>query len=176
MKTLFTFILAVIFLNTFGQSNVSYLFYDACTQKVIEPPYFIHDFESDTSIIVEKRKSIDLASNYYQIEAQMNRNEMLTSFWFDLYLYEQSITDTLYLQKPRFFGPKTIHPKPEEFKYYCCGELCNGTIEEIDTNGIIRFKGQFSNGIPTSNLKYYNSTGHLFRTEVYVNGQLERIK
>mgnify|MGYP000224071666 CR=1 FL=1 len=176
MRTLLTIISTFMFLNSNGQTNVSFVFYDACNESVIELPYFVNDFESDTTIRVAAGQSISLTPNYYQVEVVMIWNEMITNFWFDLEIDEQLRTDTLYLQKARFYGPTYLHAPPEEFKHYCCGELCNGKVEELDSNSLTRFKGRFRNGRPTSNLKYYNSSGELTRTEVYENGQLERIK
>ena len=176
MRTLLIIISFFAYLNLNGQTIASFVFYDACNESVIDLPYFINDFESDSTMRVEAGHSIGLTPKYYQIEVQITWNEMFTSFWFDLYMDEQPRTDTLYLQKARFYGPTILHPPPEEFKHYCCEELCNGTVEEVDANGITRFKGRFRNGKPISNLKYFNSAGERIRTEVYVDGQLKRIK
>lgn len=176
MRTLLTIIFAFYFLNSNGQTKTSIVFYDACKESVVELPFFVHQFKPDTTIKVDEGQSILLTPNYYQIEVQMTWDEMLTGFWFDLYINEQPRTDTMYLQTARFYGPVVLHPAPEEFKHYCCDELCDGLIEELDSNGVTRFKGRFRKGKPTSNLKYYNSNGEKIRTDVYVDGQLERIK
>ena len=176
MRTLLTIILTFYFLNSNGQTKTSIVFYDACKESIVELPYFVHQFKPDTSIKVDAGQPINLTPNYYQVEVQITWNEMLTNFWFDLEIDEQPRTDTLYLQMSRFYGPTYLHAPPEEFKHYCCGELCDGKIEEQDSYGVTRFKGRFRSGKPTSNLKYYNSSGELTRTEVYVSGQLERIK
>jgi hypothetical protein len=165
------------FFTSKGQTNASFVFYDACEEAVVELPFEIWKVKIDTTIQIDVRQSIQLEQGYYQVQVDMNWNEMRTTFWFDIYTNnEPTRTDTLFLQKTRFYGPTYLHAPPEEFKHYYCKNLCEGTIEEVDSNGITRFKGRFMNGRPTSNLKYYNSSGKRTRTEIYVDGQLERIK
>ncbi|MDH5603643.1 MAG: hypothetical protein OEY51_06880 [Cyclobacteriaceae bacterium] len=177
MKTLLTIILTFIFFNSNGQSSVSFVFYDACVGKVVELPYKLWNGQTDSTIQISSGQSIQLEPGYYQVQLDIIWNEMYSGLWFDIYFNnEPTEIDTLFLQTPRFFGPTYLHAPPEEFKHYCCDELCNGKIEEIDNNGVTRFKGRFRNGQPIGNLKYYSSNGELTRTEVYVKGQLERIK
>jgi len=117
-----------------------------------------------------------LEPGYYQAQLELNWNEMQTGFFFDIYMKNQDRRDTLYLQQARFYGPMSLHEPSEQYKHYCCDEPCNGFIIDIDSNGIIRFEGRFMKGKPMSNLKYYNSSGERTRTEVYIEGQLKRIK
>ena len=143
---------------------------------MLELPFKVTSFKPDSSVNVEANGSIILSPNYYQVETDMIWNEMYTSFNYDLYMNEQGRSDTLFLQTARFYGPMVLHADPEQFKHYCCSELCNGLVEDIDSKGTTRFKGKFRKGKPTGNLKYYNSSGELIRTEVYSEGQLQRIK
>jgi antitoxin component YwqK of YwqJK toxin-antitoxin module len=143
---------------------------------VVELPYKIWNGQADTTIELSAGQSIQLESGYYQVQLDMTWNEMLTGFTFDIYGEDKQRTDTLFLQQARFYGPIVLHAPPEQFKHYCCEKLCDGKIEEVDSNGVIRFKGKFNKGTPTSNLKYFNQSGQLVKTEVYIDGQLERIK
>ena len=153
------------------------MFFDACKNKVLELPFELWIGE-DSTIQVSAGESIELLpNNYYHLSVNMTWNEMLTGFFFNIYTENQDKIDTFYLQKSRFFGPTYLHAPPEEFKHFCCDKLCDGSISETDSNGIIRFRGKFKNGIPMSNLKFYNKLGERIKTEVYdKNGNLKRIK
>ena len=177
MRTLLIVISSFAFLNSNGQTNASFVFFDACEESVVELPFELWNVKIDTTIQVAAGQSIQLEQGYYQVQLDMLWNDMRTSFWFEIYTNNEPVrTDTLFLQKARFYGPTYLHAPPEEFKHYCCNELCDGTVEEVDLNGVTRFKGRFRKGKPTSNLKHFSSSGERTRTEVYVNGQLERIK
>ena len=162
-------------MSLFGQTESKFVFFDACKNQVLELPYELWT-GSDSTIQIDVGQTIELEPNYYQLHVQMDWNEKLTGFYFDLIIDQKQRVDTLYLQKSRFYGPTYLHPPPDEFKYYCCDKICDGTIIESDSNGVIRFRGKFKNGIPISNLKYYNKYGKRIRKEVYVNGNLKRIK
>lgn len=159
-----------------GQSKATFVFYDACTSEILELSYSVSTFKPDSAIKSDVENSVYLSPNYYQLETDITWNEMYTVFTFDVYMNEQERSDTLFLQSARFFGPTYLHAPPEEFRHYCCGELCNGLIEDIDYNGVTRFEGNFKNGLPTRNLKYYNSSGKRINTEIYVGGQFVRNK
>ena len=175
MRILLIIILTFFCLNLNGQSNARFVFFDACNNEVLELPYELWT-GNDSTIRVKAGETIELQPNYYQLHLQMTWNEKLTGFHFDIITNDENRIDTLYLQQARFYGPTHLHAPPEKFKHYCCKELCNGTVKEVDPNGVTRFKGRFRNGIPISNLKYYNKSGELIRTEVYRKGNLQRIK
>jgi len=155
MKASVFFFFILSHLNVLGQSESKFVFFDACENKVLELPYELWN-GPDTTINVKAGQTIHLKPNYYQLHVDMIWEEMITGFFFDLIIDQQQRTDTLYLQKSRFYGPTYLHPPPDEFKHYCCDELCDGTIVEYDSNGVIRFRGKFEKGVPISNLKYYN--------------------
>ncbi|NME71256.1 toxin-antitoxin system YwqK family antitoxin [Flammeovirga aprica] len=177
MKALFILIFTFCSFNLLAQSKSKFLFFDACKDEVLELPYELWLVKEDSTIIVDAGEAIELATNYYQLQLYMTSEDFLTSFYFDIIIDQEQKNDTLYLHKTRLWGPTYLHAPTEEFKFYCCGKLCNGLIEEYDSNGVVRFKGRFENGVPTRNLKYYNEFGNLIQKEVYDDkGNLKRIK
>ena len=139
-------------------------------------PYKIWNPATDSTSSYVAGQSAELENGYYQIQIELVEDDKVSFNYFDLIKNGTNSTDTIFVQSARFYGPDYLHASASEFKFYCCGKLCNGLVADKDLNGTIRFKGEFKEGIPTSSLEYYNASGESIRKDIYKNGLLKKIR
>lgn len=132
------------------------MFYDPCSEQTFELDYKLWYY--DSTIQVTGGKPIILDQDYYLLSTQMKSksNDWKATFSYDIYTKKIKSTDTLYLNKLRSMWNGLLHPQKVEFYY--CDERSNGEIEEKDSKGTVRATGSFKNGIPESNIKFFDQT------------------
>jgi|GEM_PF-6040083 len=65
----------------------------------------------------------------------------------------------------------------EDLGFHKCDEICNGLEQDYHSNGNLRMKGKFKNGIPKHKIKIYNDSGQLVEVNKYdKNGDLKRTR
>ena len=173
MKTLFAILAILVAFQIYGQSKAKITFYDACKGETVSLPYELWSMD-DSLISVEARKKVKLPAGFYQLSVAKNWKNLTTTFYFNITIEKEQkkLSETLYLGRVRLYGPAYITNTENQFVHYQCEALCNGLIEDFDQNGVLRFKGWFKNGIPVTNLKYYDKEGKLTQTHVYEHGKL----
>jgi antitoxin component YwqK of YwqJK toxin-antitoxin module len=51
-----------------------------------------------------------------------------------------------------------------------CGIKASGVVKDFYPNGVIRMEGTFLDGIPTSDIRFYNIKGRLVSKQIYKSG------
>lgn len=166
-----------IYMGQYTQTEQRFVFFDPCSNRVLELDYQIRKSISDTIIEVKAGQSVNLEEdNYYQVSTQLKseHNDWIATFNFDIYNMQSTGVDTLYLHQLRSMWNGLLHP--QKVAYYFCNSICDGVIEEVDSNGIIRAKGKFKKGVPISNIRFFDKRGNVESKWIYRNGNLIKIR
>lgn len=155
-----------------AQIKIDLKFFDSCEQKVKSLPFTLESL--DTLINIPANSVAVVDSGYYLLVTNVVRGEYSHSFYFDLILSKNYYGDTLYLNKVSAGIGGSLHQ--QVVNHFECTTLCHGTVVDVDSNGIVRSKGQFVNGKPNGRLDYFDENGNLIRREIYRNGYLKDIK
>lgn len=174
MKLFYISIFLLFSTKLYAQKEHRYVFFDPCSKQILELDYQIWISNSDSTMEVKAGKSIKLEDDSFLLSTQLKseKNDWIAAFYFNINNLNEN--DTLYLHEMRAMWNGLLHPQKEE--YYLCESKCIGTIKEVDSDGIVRSIGKFENGVPKSNIKFFNRYGKLERTLVYKNGNLKKIK
>lgn len=193
MKYLIISFIILLNICSYGQNNHNYVFYDACSDKVLELDCSIlHYSEIDTNADIDSiineiiyntrevkagEKVAFKKEGFYTISTiiESKVNHWISEFTFEITNNDKTnIIDTLYLRKLRYMWNRLLHP--QEVAYYYCDSICNGKIKERDSNGIVRATGKFKKGQPISNVNFFDSKGRRELKMIYQNGNLKKIK
>lgn len=157
-----------------AQTNIEFRFFDSCLGETIELDYNL--WYPNSTIQVEAGQKIKLEEPYYILTTQIkaDSSNWIATFGFDILMKNLKNINVLYLNKIRSKWNGLLHPQLVEF--YFCDEICNGKIEEQDSTGTVRAIGNFENGTPTSNIKFYDELGRPKEKWIIINGNLKRIK
>jgi len=128
----------------------------------------------DSIQTIRSGERVTLSDNLYFIAANLEDNDWISTFFFDIYPERTSEFDTLYLNKIRSNWNGVNHGSI--VKYFYCDQEASGEITELDANGTTRATGTFKNGVPTSNIRFFDQNGELIKKEVYRNGNFVRTK
>ncbi|MEO1053087.1 MAG: hypothetical protein AAFX87_20805 [Bacteroidota bacterium] len=174
MKKTIIFTLILLSNELYAQKESRFVFYNPCNEQTIELNYEL--WYPDSTIQIAAGQLVNLDQEYYLLSTQLksNINDWIATFDFDIYTKNIGTIDTLYLYELRSMWNGLLHPQKVEF--YFCDQKCNGKIEERDSNGVLRATGKFKNGIPESNIKFFDEQGNLESKWIYANGKLQRIK
>jgi hypothetical protein len=171
--------MALFVVGQYFQTEHKFVFFDPCSDKVLELDYQVWKPVSDTEVEVKAGQGVDLEKDsYYQLSTHLKseHNGWIATFDFNIYTQHQQnkYVDTLYLHQLRSMWNGLLHP--QEVEFYFCNSRCDGVIEEVDSNGVIRAKGKFKKGIPASNIKFFDKKGNLESKWIYKNGNLKKIE
>lgn len=182
MRYLVLFLSTFTSLSLFSQRTTSFIFLDGCTNQHVEIEFELTYFYNandlnepqDSIRIIKSGEPVTLENNLYFISANLDENDWISTFFFDIYPERTSEYDTLYLNKLRSNWNGVNHGSI--VKYFHCDQQADGEIVELDVNGTTRATGTFNNGIPISNIKFFDRNGKLIKKEIYRNGNLVRTK
>ncbi|WP_162897293.1 toxin-antitoxin system YwqK family antitoxin [Aquimarina sp. BL5] len=156
MKTLLKSIfLLIISFSCFSQNsekeNLSLVFYDNCSNQIIEPEYDIFS-------------SKDL--NYDYITVFKKIDDWVLQYSTSI----KTINDTIRIPKILFAGGNELHS--QRWTYLNCDKVCNGTETDFYANGTKRTEGNYKNGKPID-IKEYWENGELRAHYFYDNFTLD---
>jgi hypothetical protein len=174
MKTLLVipFLLTCFFIS--GQIKINYVFRDLCTDSITVLDYELFQ-PSNLKLYKSNGKELIIDSTGLYIFS--------VSLWRDT---ENIVcTGNIFFQQGKTYNDTIIIPKFAEeiaalgqqsriFTY--CKLRANGLITDYYENGNVRMKGSFSNGIPISDILFYNFDGKLVKQEIYQSGLYKKTK
>jgi len=148
LKSIFLLTLSFsCFSQNSGKENLNLVFYDNCSNQIIEP-----EFE----VLYVSDLNYDLLTVYKEI---------------DNWVLQYSTTlktknDTIRIPKILFAGGNELHSK--RWTYLNCEKVCNGKETDFYENGNKRTEGTYSNGKPIE-IKEYRDNGILRAQYFYEN-------
>ncbi|QNM87102.1 hypothetical protein H9W90_10395 [Polaribacter pectinis] len=130
-----------------GKEKLNLVFYDNCSNKIIEPEF---EIESLPEI------------NYKAITIFVNRGNLIGEYSIIL----EKKKDTIRIPKILFSFGNELHSK--RWNYMNCEKVCDGTETDFNSNGNKRFEGIFKNGKPIEIINY-RQNGELLTQTFYEN-------
>jgi hypothetical protein len=175
MKILFILLLSFTGYNSQGQIKVSYTFRDACNDSLIKIPYVLFQPGNSKSYRLPMKNLILDSPGVYTFGASICRSGEDMIFRMEkFYNTGKTYADTIFI--PRLL-PWDYFGMYEGYNvFYFCGSRASGLIKDYYQNGVIRMEGSFLNGVPKSDIKYYNVNGRLVKKEIYRSGQFIELK
>ena len=134
-----------------GKENLNLVFYNDCSNQIIEPEFDIFS-------------SKDL--NYDYITVFKKIDDWVLQYTTSI----KTINDTIRIPKILFAGGNELHSK--RWTYLNCDKICNGKETDFYANGNKRTEGNYKNGKPID-IKEYWKSGELRAHYFYDNLTLD---
>ena len=130
-----------------GKENLNLVFYDDCSNQIIEPEFEVLYMPHSTYDLITVFKEIDDWTLQYSTTLKTKN-------------------DTIRIPKILFAGGNELHSK--RWTYLNCGKVCNGKETDFYVNGNKRTEGIYENGKPLE-IKEYRKNGTLRSQYFYEN-------
>jgi len=145
-----TFLISISF-SCFSQNsrneNLNLVFYDVCSDKIIEPEFEIFSMSELNYDYITVYKEIDNWVLQYSTSIKTKN-------------------DTISIPKILFASGNELHSK--SWTYLNCEKVCDGIETDFYSNGNKRLEGNFKNGKPIE-IKAFRSNGKLLTQTYYEN-------
>lgn len=169
MKIALTFLLSLAVYNSLGQIEIRYTFRDVCNDSFVTVNYELFRFSDSKNFQSDGKDAMLDSTGVYLFSFVIRRNHENLLFSTDkFYKRGKSYVDTILIPKllPR---QNALHENNRDF--YFCGLKASGIVKDFYPNGAIRMEGTFLNGIPISDIRFYNINGELVKKEIYKSGK-----
>ncbi|TGV00223.1 toxin-antitoxin system YwqK family antitoxin [Flavivirga rizhaonensis] len=152
LKSIFLLIISVsCFSQNSGKETLNLVFYDNCSNKIIEPEFEVLTMtELNYDYITVYKESGDWVAQYSTSIKTKN--------------------DTIRIPKILFAGGNELHSK--RWAYFNCDKICDGKETDFYANGNKRTEGTYENGKPIE-IKEYRQNGKLRAQYFYDNLTLD---
>ncbi len=130
-----------------GKENLNLVFYDNCSNKIIEPEFEVFSMSE---------------LNYDYITVFKEYDDWILQYSTSI----KTKNDTIRIPKILFAGGNEFHSK--RWTYLNCDKICNGKETDFYENGNMRIEGTFENGKPIE-IREYWSNGNLHIQTFYDN-------
>ncbi len=148
LKSIFLLIISFSFFSqNSGKENLNLVFYDDCSNQIIQP-----EFE----VLYMTHSTYDLITVFKETE------DWTLQFSTTL----KTKNDTIRIPKILFAGGNELHSK--RWNYLNCGKVCDGKETDFYANGNKRTEGTYENGKPIE-IKEYRKNGTLRAQYFYEN-------
>jgi len=148
LKSIFLLIISFsCFSQNSGKENLNLVFYDVCSNRIIEPEFEIFSMSE---------LNYDYITVYKEIDDWVVQHT--TSI--------KTKNDTIRIPKILFAGGNELHSK--RWTYLNCEKVCNGKETDFYENGNKRTEGIYKNGKPIE-IKEYRKSGILRAQYFYEN-------
>ncbi len=168
MKILPILILSFSVYHSLRPIKISYVFRDACTDSLYMASYGLDQPSNSGSYSSKGRELILDSPGVYIFGTVIWRNGENLLFGTDkVYKKGETYTDAIFIPK---FLPRQNALHDNAIAFYTCGKKASGVVKDYYPNGMIRMEGTFLDGIPTSDIKYYNIKGRFVKKQIYRSG------
>ncbi|MFI2741611.1 toxin-antitoxin system YwqK family antitoxin [Zhouia sp. PK063] len=152
LKSIFLLIISFsCFSQNSGNENLNLVFYDVCSDKIIEPEFEVF---SMTEL------------NYDYITVYKEIDDWVLQYTTSI----KTKNDTIRIPKILFAGGNELHSK--RWTYLNCAKVCDGKETDFYENGNKRTEGTYKNGKPIE-IKEYRKNGTLRAQYFYENLTLD---